>query len=111
MPDVFPYQPDWVRPGVVVKRVLTSTSVSGATKSRTKTESKHTFELNFEARDRTEFDAALGFWESHYPAPTFTYRDETVSPYVDRECRITSDFSHQANGYNDYDYRFSCIEV
>lgn len=110
MPDVFPYQPSWQRVGVATKRVLISTAVSGATKSRTKQETKRIFELGFEARDLTEFEAAYAFWDAHYPSPTITYRDETVSPYEDITVRITSDFRYQANSYNDYDYSFSCIE-
>lgn len=111
MPTVFPYQPDWVRPAVATKRIFTSTSVSGATKARTKTETKRSFELKFSARDKTEFEAALAFHAARYPGTTFTYRDETVSPSVDIDCRFTSDFSYVANMYNDYDYSFTCIEI
>lgn len=111
MPDTFPYQPDWVRPGVADKRILTSTAVSGATKSRVKSGTKEAFELHFESRDLTEFNAAKTFWSARYPGTTFNYYDETVSPAVTREMRFTSPFTHVANGYNDYDYQFSAIEV
>lgn len=111
MPDNFPYDPDWRLPGLADKRVLISKAVSGATKSRTKTGTKRAFELGFEARDKTEFDAAYAFWSSRYPGTTFNYIDNTVSPSVTIVCQFTSPFTWVANAYNDYDYKFSCEEV
>lgn len=111
MPDTFPYDPDWQRPGVADKRILKSTSVSGASKSRIKATTKRAFELRFEARDLAEFTAALAFWDARYPGTTFLYNDKTVSPAVDITMEFTSPLQWTAISYNDYDYWFTCAEV
>lgn len=109
--DVWPFQADW---GDVLgkdKRVLSSTSVSGANKSRSKSSAKRAIAPRFTARFPEEYDAAESFWDSKYPATHFIYRDYTTSAETDTECRFVSGISKSREDYRDVDYEWQAVEV
>jgi len=109
--DVWPFQPNWGRPLATAKRILSSTAVSGAYKSRTKSTAKKAFEPQFESRWPEEYDAAHAFWNAKYPGTSFIYRDYAFSPERDTTVRFASDLPQQANDYRDINYSFQAVEV
>ncbi len=109
--DVWPFQADWGDVLGTDKRVLSSTSVSGASKSRNKSSAKKAFAPNFTSRFPEEYDAAASFWDSKYPGTHYIYRDWAVSPEVDTECRFTSGLSKPREDFRDVDYNWQAVEV
>lgn len=109
--DVWPFQPEWVRPMAVGKTVLSSSAVSGARKSRAKSTAKRAFEPQFESRWPEEYEAAKAFWNEKYPGTSFIYRDGAVSPSVDITMEFLSDLPQQAADYRDITYGFQAVEV
>ncbi len=107
----FPFQPDINRPLAADKRVLTSTAVSGAFKGRTKGTRKLGGELQFTGRWPEEHDAALQFWEEHYPGVEFNYEDKAVSPARNITSRFISGITAQNADYRDMNYSFQLLEV
>lgn len=105
--DVFPFQPNWAEALATDKLVLSSTSVNGAIKARSKSVAKDALELQFESRRVEEADAAYAFWNSKYPGLSFVYRDDAYSPPRDREVRFTSGFARKLDSYQDQSYGFT----
>lgn len=109
--NVFPFQPNWSRPLTTAKRVLSSVSVSGAFKGRSKGTRKIGIEPTFESRTPEEYATAVEFWDDHYPGSSFIYRDEAFSPAVDTEMRFTSDLPQTALDTRDVTYSFQAEQV
>lgn len=109
--DVFPFQPNWARSLTADKVVLASRSVSGATKARSKSAAKKSFEASFEDRLAEEYDAAYAFWDQKYPGTSFIYRDDAFSPARDTEVLFTSPMPNQQAGYNQINYGLQFLEV
>lgn len=109
--NVFPFQPNWSRPLTTAKRVLSSVSVSGAFKGRSKGTRKIGIEPTFESRTPEEYATAVEFWDDHYPGSSFIYRDEAFSPAVDTEMRFTSDVPQTALDTRDVTYSFQAEQV
>lgn len=109
--DIFPFQPNWARGLTGDKVVLASRSVSGATKARSKSAAKKSFEASFEDRLVEEYDAAYAFWDQKYPGTSFIYRDDAFSPARDTEVLFTSPFPQQQAGYNQINYALQFLEV
>lgn len=109
--NVWPFQPDWGRPLNQDKLVLSSTTVSGTRKARSKSSSKKAFELSFTDRSPEEYDAALAFWDEHYPGTSIVYRDDAFVPGRDTEALITSPLSQSAQGYRQIGYGVQLVEV
>jgi hypothetical protein len=108
--DVWPFQPNWVYPAPVDKRVLISQSVSGARKSRQKGVKQTGMELSFETRRSEETDAAKAFWDQKYPGTSFIYRDASYTPARDLTVEFVSGVTEQPNGYHDRDYSIQIQE-
>lgn len=109
--DVWPFQADW---GDVLgkdKRVLSSTAVSGANKSRSKTSAKRAFAPKFSSRFPEEYDTAEAFWDAKYPGTHFIYRDYTTATETDSECRFVSGISKTREDYRDTDYEWQAVQV
>ena len=106
-----PYDPDWGRTGTIGKRVLSSSAVSGETRSRVKVGMKRSWELHFENRDATEFDAMVTFWDTNYPDTQFTYTDRSFATPRNVTVRFASDITDVVHSYNDRDYSFVIVEV
>ena len=108
---MWPFNPNWSRPLTTGKRVLSSVSVSGAFKARTKGTRKIGIEPTFETRSPEEYQTAVEFWDDHYPGTSFIYRDAAFSPAVDTEMRFTSDLPQTAADTRDVTYSFQAEEV
>lgn len=108
--DVWPFDPDWARPLAADKRVLSSTSISGVTKSRTKSDKQVGIEASFTSRDADEYDAALAFWESKYPGTDFVFRDRGFTPSRDTVVQLISGLNMQQPNHNDISYGWQAIE-
>lgn len=106
--NVWPFNPNWSLPGTYGPRELSSSSVSGATKTRVKSTGKHQMEYRFDTRHIDEFEAAKAFRDGN---TTFVFRDYGYSTPRDFTMRFTSGIDLQRNGYNDIDYSFQCVEV
>jgi hypothetical protein len=109
--DVWPFQPNWTRPLTVDKRVLSSTSVSGANKSRSKGTAKIGIEPQFDLRGPEEYDAAVAFWNDKYPGTSFIYRDDAFSPARETEMRFVSGIQQQAASTREISYSFQAVQV
>jgi len=109
--DIFPFDPDWSLPMNSDKRVLSSTSVGGTTKSRTKSSKKKGIQPQFLTRRPEEYDAADAFWDQKYPGTHFIYRDRSFETPRDYEMEFVSGIKKSANGYQDIDYSFQAGEA
>lgn len=109
--NVFPFNPNWARPLTTGKRVLSSVSVSGAFKGRSKGTRKIGIEPTFETRTPEEYDTAVDFWDDHHPGTSFIYRDGAFSPPRDTEMRFTSDMPQTATDTRDITYSFQAEQV
>ena len=110
--DVWPFQPEWGFNAPASKRVLSSTSVSGEFKGRTKGAAKQGFAPRFEARWPEEFDAAKVFWDTKNPGTPFIYRDAAFSPARDNTVRFTGEaLDRQSIDYRDINYAWQAVEV
>lgn len=110
--ETWPYRPDLSVPLTIGKNVLQSVAVSGAKKSRTKSSKKAGIELRFENRDDAEWDAALAFWDAHYPGTSFVYEDHSYSPdQRPMAVEMISEIRQVTNGYNDRSYSFQVMET
>lgn len=108
---VWPFQPNWPSGGVYDKLTLTSTTVSGSIKARSKSTAKDALQLVFEDRSVEEHAAARAFWNEHYPGTSFVYRDETLTPAVDRIVKIIAPLNAQKAGYHEVTYTLQLLEV
>lgn len=106
--NVWPFSPNWSLPGSFAPRELSSSSVSGATKTRTKSSGKNAYELRFETRHIDEFEAAKAFRDAN---TSFVFRDYGYATPRDTTMRFTSGIDLQRNDYNDVDYSFQAVEV
>lgn len=106
--NVWPFSPNWSLPGSYGPRELSSSAVSGATKTRTKSSGKNAFEMRFETRNSDEFEAAKAFRDAN---TSFIFRDYGYATPRDLTMRFTSAIDLQRNDYNDVDYSFQCVEV
>jgi hypothetical protein len=102
--DIWPFQPNWSRTLPSDKVVLSSASVSGNTKERSKTPARKTFEPKFETRDSNEYDTAFAFWDAKYPGQPVIYRDDAFRPYRDVPVKIVSPLAVQQDDYQDFTY-------
>lgn len=109
--NVWPFQPDWPLTSPVNKLVLGSTSVSGATKARSKSTMKRTFDANFGDREPEEYDAAEIFWNEHYPGERLIFRDDSFVPSRDTEVRLTSQFGRQNSNHRQIGYAIQATQV
>jgi hypothetical protein len=109
--NIWPFDPDWGRPMPRHKPVLSSTAVSGSSKSRSKGDKKRSVDAKFEDRFPEEFLAGEAFWDDHYPGTSFNYRDAAVSPSQDITMRFTSDLQEQSSDYRSSSYSFQATEV
>lgn len=82
--DVWPFQPEWGYGLISDKIVLSSRTVSNARKARSKSAATDGLTLVFEERTDEEYIAARKFWDEHYPGTQFIYRDDALSPALDR---------------------------
>ncbi len=110
--NTFAYHPDWIgRVRTIDKVILRSTSVSGAVKQRVKRNKKKAFELRFENRDETEYNAALAFWDAQYGLLNFTFSDAAFGTPVSGTFRFISGITDNIDAYNDITYSFQIEEV
>lgn len=109
--DVWPFQPEWGQPSALSKTVLSSRSVSGAFKGRSKGTKKLGIQPQFEARMPEEYDAAVEFCDTKYPGTSFIYRDDAYSPARDTEMLFLSEIQQQAANFRDINYTFQAQQV
>jgi len=109
--DVWPFRPEWGQPSPIDKAVLTSRSVSGAFKGRSKGTRKIGVQPQFDARCPEEYDAAVEFCDSKYPGTSFIYRDDAYSPARETEMLFLSEIQQQAQNYRDINYTFQAQQV
>ena len=108
--DVFPFQADWGRRLSADKRMLSSLSVGGSVKSRSKGSRKIGVDPQFDDRFPEEWNAAVAFWDENTPG-SFVYRDSSVYPEVDTEMRFVSGPAQSGNNFRDISYGFSALEA
>lgn len=109
--DVWPFSTDWGRPLAVGKRVVSSVSVSGAYKARSKGTKKMGVEPQFESRTIEEYDTAVEFWNAKYPGTNFIYRDDSFYPSRDTEMRFVSNIEQNGQSFQDINYSWQAEEV
>lgn len=106
--DAFPYSGSKTDSGERSPIILSDDQPEPIT--RIKYAPRESFNLNFNDRSQTEYEAAKAYHETHYPYPTMLYRDYQHIPPVDFNIRITSAFQKSgAPGYR-FNYGFSAIE-
>lgn len=110
--NVFPAQGSKTDQSILRRRVLYSTSISGATKARFKDLSRKSFELKFAARSQKELEKSRKFWDEFYLSKTFLYRDYNLFPPVDTVVKqpVETDFAYSGS-VNLFDYAFSVVEA
>jgi hypothetical protein len=94
----FPYDPTLSVPWTQRKTVLISRAEDRTRSSRVKDKdglAYESFELKFANRDLTEINAALAFWQEHYPQKRFIYMDKIRNirsvQYFDSDVNIEGD--------------------
>lgn len=109
--NVWPFEPNWTFPHPVDKRVIGSESVSGAFTGRSKGTMKQMVEPRFESRTADEYDAAVAFWNQHYPGSNFIFRDVSFSPARDTEMRFISRLDRNGESFQDHTYTWQAVEA
>jgi hypothetical protein len=107
--EAFPYFPTLGYEAEDAATVLVRKAEDGVRKGRVKSARQRAYDLLFQNRELAEFQAALAFWERHYPASVFLFRDKVLN--LDAAAYFDSALKHQANGDCDLSYSFRIVTL
>lgn len=102
--NIFPFRNNHKTPSQSFVNELSSTSISGAHKSRSKSGLIRRFDVPFSGRYQSEFDAGEAFW--YYNRRQCVFEDNAVYPPISYTGRITTPLERDPQSINNFGYKF-----